>query len=159
MTQLLRRRFLQFFAGTPIAVLICGASPDISTGGTDDGRYGPERPVDCRSYHMDRLKHASSVAEVVYLEKWMSRNDPSAFSWGIPTVWYLRGDKSDPSACRVGWSGEGTPYLPTTRDEERMAAAFAQWLGTNVGLGFIVDCENEIARREGRSPYKPPRSL
>lgn len=40
---------------------------------------------------------------------------------------------------------------PVTREQAEVAAAVIQWLGTDVGLGFVLECERKIRAARERS--------
>lgn len=90
-------------------------------------------------------------AERVYAAHWLKANKPTAGRPRGILELILRDEDGQ---------------LPTVsqRDAE-VAASVIQWLGTNVGLGFIKDCERAIERQRDRvdplfaSPSQKPRDV
>lgn len=85
-------------------------------------------------------KHQLVNPERVYAAAWLklNRRDP-AINGGY-------------AALEVILSGVGRPIRPVTAVEAETAAAVIQWLGTNVGLGFIWSCERRIEELRERAP-------
>lgn len=84
-------------------------------------------PMSHRALQRYRLRKIRGRAnpERVYAAAWLRitsrRKDYLAF---------ILGPKCDP--------------VPYTRRDAEVAASVIQWLGTNVGLGFIIECEKKI---------------
>lgn len=81
----------------------------------------------------------TSPPERVFLEKWRKENERHpAVNSGFTLLEWI---------CCPG--GQKLPDRVNNRDAQ-VAASVVQWLGTNCGLSFILECEREIKRLEAR---------
>lgn len=98
-------------------------------------------------YARRRLQWAegpSPTAEKEYVEGWLERNWPSpGVNSGEGTLQHLL---SEDAPSGLGFMSEGVWELVTRRDH-LVAMAVVQWLGTNVGQGFIQECERKFQER------------
>lgn len=93
---------------------------------TDHGSLQPSRLKKDR--RDGRLQHVN--AERVYAAEWKRQNKyVSHEGWPFLALVLRRDD--------------GRPCLPSRRDAA-VAASVIQWLGTNVGSGFVMTCERKI---------------
>lgn len=81
-------------------------------------------------FRVERCRHG--LLERVFAEKWLAENAQHRHSGGVLQTLFLRPDST------------GRHYRPArlfiNRRDAFVAATVVQWLGTNVGYGFLTDC-------------------
>ena len=118
-----RRSFLQ----------IIGVSPVVTIAAPKKELPQLKNPMH-NSLHPDRL---SRKPEMVYAEEWKRHNERrSGINRGYTYLeWIL---------CPSSQQYPG----PVSERDAQVAASVIQWLGTNVGLGFIQTCEQKIKQSD-----------
>lgn len=82
------------------------------------------------SFHMDRLRFG--FPERIYLRRWQELNvRHPAVNSGFTYLEHIL-------------TPRGRTPGPVSRRDAMVAAAVIQWLGTNCGCGFLMECEREI---------------
>lgn len=94
-------------------------------------------PVEHRSMTQRRLKYVSRDgwinSEAFYHAAWLRENSNRVTRPLLPGILCTDKDRA------AGWEA-----VPVTRRDAMVAATVIQWLGTNVGRGFVLGVEREI---------------
>lgn len=101
-----------------------------------------------RSLHPNRLTHAP---ERIYFERWQNENERHSAVNGNHTALELI--LCPPELQPKDFASYGLVPRPSQRDAD-VATAIIQWLGTNCGHAFVLDCEARIEKeRAERSEF------
>lgn len=99
-------------------------------------------PIQHRSLHLNRLQKRSPEAsrganpERIYAAKWKKKNRRR--EWHGATL------------LELIMSHDAGMAVPISQRDADVAASVVQWLGTNVGLGFVLECEQAIDAENSR---------
>jgi hypothetical protein len=107
--------------------------------------------------HADRLKpNRENPREVAFAEKWKQENEPSRNLDLLALLFRVPCSRDDPACVNSLGLGAMGGYCklpigePTERDRI-VASTLVQWLGSNVGFGFIQEaiekCGYKIVRK------------
>lgn len=92
-------------------------------------------PLEHKSIDLDRLKHPSGDLEKAFAEKWENINRPDrAINFGMGTLQDLMVNQRE---------GTKVDFWITQR-EATIVATVIQWLGTNVGFGFLLEVLSKV---------------
>lgn len=78
-------------------------------------------------------------AERVYYDRWVQEQDPGRRQ-GVGLLGWILAVPTSPAWARAPW--------PVSRRDAFVAASLVQWLGTNIGHGFVMEAERQIGREE-----------
>lgn len=78
--------------------------------------------------------HKRVNCEAIWAGEWIKINR------SIP---HLLGHLLAPDGAKRDWAGRAMPVHVTRRDAA-VAASIIQWLGTNVGNGFVLQCQKRV---------------
>ena len=97
-----------------------------------------------RGVSAERLAHRSSNRERVFALMWESENDSRPYhrgGWYRTTLRALLTPTPQSGRASQRWpSGANRRYAPVSNRDQRVAATVAQWLGSNVGFGWLEEC-------------------
>jgi hypothetical protein len=98
-------------------------------------------------FHVDRLAHESSSAERIFAERWKVENAVDHFRAPVLLSLVRVGA---PTPFRVNMDEDGRLFgIHLTQRDATLAASIIQWLGTNVGGGFVQECLREAGYTVG----------
>ena len=108
------------------------------------------------SFMAERLDWPDPISrrERAFADRWMVENHAAlrfGVKHGLGLLVDLIGVEYRPGHSPGDWFAGSGPCWPVTRRDSRVAATVIQWLGTNVGFGFLVealrDAGYDVVRR------------